>query len=794
MPQESQLAHRVLQNLALPYWSNVSPTMTDPHFIPGSTDLLTSINGFAERRPGFSLNVEPTPTTFTNLQRLFPWDNFSGQFFIMACDINASNVALVYKLQVGVDASFVLIFTEPSATGTPYDFVVSNNTVYFSNGSYARKWDPLKGLSNWGIASGSVSGFIGPTIAGAGANIPGSGSLPTWINPNNVTSTVSYATATGSFIPGSDSPYLQANTFGFAVPSGFSIAGLQVTCEALVNVDSGVLFATMLNNGNRIGNVEGQLLSTANTTLTYGGSSDLWGTTWSSINANATTFGASFYAGGFPAGTHTVSVRNVRITIYGSGGPVVTLAGTGLTATVGYQYVVCFGNSNTGHVGGPSPISNLVKPTNQSMSIPVMASTDPQVNQIRIFRTTDSATGIGGQAYFEIPNSPVPNTTATITDSAPDTSLNVLSIAPTPTFNDPPTPIRGMVYFSGRIWGFTGNKVWFTGLEEITIGVPEESMPSGIAGNFWAFDEPVQALEVAGIGPNQGLLVLCGGRAYAVQGNTLDTFVRFQISNRRGARNLTCVSALGGMMSWLDSSNQVWATDGANLNELSTLIRNDLSGITQSACSMTFHTAGRFHWLVLSTGTKLYVYDVDQDQWMPPWTFAAKYIYSGEISPGNYALMASTGTKALQLNVAGTAGSFNDNGATYQPNAKFGLLSVVPDYGSRFSYIGTGSYNEPTRTGYPAIFQLTNNGQSIADFSICQDDDPTLATYTSIAANSVDTSVAFNRQNGTNMKQLVFPTTAPVARWIGMQIKLANADQVDNLYEVFMGYKGLGGR
>ena len=216
----------------------------------------------------------------------------------------------------------------------------------------------------------------------------------------------------------------------------------------------------------------------------------------------------------------------------------------------------------------------------------------------------------------------------------------------------------------------------------------------------------------------------------------------------------------------------------------------DFANLVPANCSLTFHTAGRFHWLVLSTGTKLYVYDVDQDQWMPPWTFSAKYIFSGETSPGNYVLMASNGTRALQLNPTG----FNDNGSTYSPVAQFGLMSVIPDYGTRFSYIGTGSYNEPSRTGYPVVFQVTNNGKALKDFLICNDEDPTKATYTSIVNNLQDTAVTFNRVNGTFLQQQVFPTTAPAARWIGVKIVLANLDQTDNLYELFMGYKPLGGR
>src|SRR5579864_3846771 len=103
MPAESQLAHRVFRDPAFPYISNTSPLTTDPYFASGSSDILTSIANYAQRRPGFSDSVETTPTTFVNLQRLFTWDRFDGKFFIMACDILANGKAVVYKYQVGMD-------------------------------------------------------------------------------------------------------------------------------------------------------------------------------------------------------------------------------------------------------------------------------------------------------------------------------------------------------------------------------------------------------------------------------------------------------------------------------------------------------------------------------------------------------------------------------------------------------------------------------------------------------------------------------------------------------------------
>ncbi len=765
----------------------MSPADTDPHFVSGSSDILTSINNYAERRPGFANPVETTPTAFNNLQRTFSWDRFDGTFYIMACDINVNGFAQVYKLAVGTDASFVSIFTDTS--GTPFDFVVSNNTLYFSNGNVAQKWDPINGVSNWGISAGSVNTAVGPTTTGAGTNEAGT---VAWTNPNNVTSAVNYATAalnSGNH----NSVYDDCTTFGFAVTATNTILGILVSFTAFQDggtVSTPLITASLLKAGTRIATTRSIKVNGSVSNYSLGSSSDLWNTTWVPNDINQTTFGVGVKASFSGAGTPTFHLRNVRITIFTSGGPVIAVAGGAgsLTATAGYTYVFCYGNSNTGHISSPSPVSAStgVFTNKLNVSVTLTASTDPQVNQIRLFRTTDG----GGGTYFELPTSPYPNSTGAVLDTSADTSLTVSSIAPTPTFNDPPTPLQGMVYFSGRIWGFTGNRVWFSGLEEINQGVPEESFPSGIAGNFWTFDQPVQGLGLAGGVNNQVLAIFCGGRIYGISGNTLDTFRRILVSKRRGTRNLTCVSDLGGMCAWLDSSSQVWASDGNTLQELSQSIRPDLVGINPANCDLTFHVSGRFNWLILSTGAKLFIYDIDLEQWMPPWNFSCQYIFSGEISPGNYVLMAALPTVALQMSTT----AHNDNGAAYTPVIKTNLLSVVPDFGKRFSYIASGIYNEPTRTGVPWTFQVTNNGQALGDVAICQDDDPTQAAYQSIAANLQDTAVTYNRQNGQFMKQLVYPTTSPMSRWIGMKISLAAADQVDNIYEIIMAYKPGGGR
>jgi hypothetical protein len=98
MPPEPSLSHRNVPNANVPYISNVIPTVTDPCYAPGSQNLLASIAGGVERRPGFADSVVPTPTTFHNLVRTFTWDRLDGTFLVVFCNINASNQSEVYKM------------------------------------------------------------------------------------------------------------------------------------------------------------------------------------------------------------------------------------------------------------------------------------------------------------------------------------------------------------------------------------------------------------------------------------------------------------------------------------------------------------------------------------------------------------------------------------------------------------------------------------------------------------------------------------------------------------------------
>lgn len=804
MAQESQLANRVVTSTALPYRSNISPIESDPCYIVGSTNVLTNISGFCSRRPGFSDTVETgTPTVFNNLQRQFTWNRFDGTFITMACDIIGYQ-SLVYKMVSGQDNNYVLIFTD-SGSDAPFDFAVSNNTVYFSNGHVAKKYDPVNGVSNWGIAIGSVNNASGPNAPSTAADGGEHGGTAIWANPNNIkVEDGNFVTVTRPAIGGSINS-LSATGFGFAIAGSTTITGIQVDVKGLTDFNGSVQLV-LLKAGVPIGIVKTVTLPGANGFVSAGGPADLWGATWTPNDGNQTTFGVQFGGSGFgiPFGgvSQTTSIDFVRITVFGIGGPSIVVSGAAgaLSATVGYQYVFTYGNSNSGHISSPSPpsASTAIFTNKLNVQVTLTASTDPQVNQIHVYRSTDSiTTGSIAGVYFELPNSPVNNANQTLNDLADDLSLNVNSIAPTPGANDPPTPGMNPIYFAGRIWLFKNNQVTFSDLEECIAGVPEESFQSGIAGNFWTFDQGTQALATAGTGVNQGLMVLCAGRIYGITGNSLDTFRRFLVTDRRGARNIKSVSTLGGMVAWRDTSGQVWISDGNSMQEISQDIRPDLTPYVPGSDSITFHTSGLFHLILVSTGTQIFPFDMDLGQWMPPWTFSCNQLHSGEISPGSYKVLAATSSNALMMNETGQVGTFNDDGSLYQVIIKTQLFSLVPDYGKRFSYASLGLYNEPGKTGWMTRVQIDTNNNVVADLLICVDDDPTnpATVYKSLAQNHTTPQKAYNRGQGKNLIQNIYTANKEVeGRWFSVKIESETADDDFKLYDFFASYKGMGGR
>ena len=134
--------------------------------------------------------------------------------------------------------------------------------------------------------------------AGTVANNAGFGA-DAWAYPANAQGNpaTNVAGASYSYIIAKSAPaysqYLYATNFGFAIPSGNTINGISV---AVTYQNSGTDYTTKLL---KAGSLVGSNLATAATSptsatvVTWGGSSNLWGTTWSYSDINSSTFGVA---------------------------------------------------------------------------------------------------------------------------------------------------------------------------------------------------------------------------------------------------------------------------------------------------------------------------------------------------------------------------------------------------------------------------------------------------------------------------------------------------------------------
>jgi hypothetical protein len=167
----------------------------------------------------------------------------------------------------------------------------------------------------------------GPLSAGSGATAGSS----VWSNPTNVTASDD-ARATTTILASGTSGTLTTSSHGFTIPAA-TIDGIEISIERssttnnVIN-DSSIRLA-------KAGSAVGDNKATAtkwplntDSSATYGGAADLWGTTWSVAEVNDSGFGVVIIAANSDAGASRVArVDHVTITVtYTEGGSTVAAA------------------------------------------------------------------------------------------------------------------------------------------------------------------------------------------------------------------------------------------------------------------------------------------------------------------------------------------------------------------------------------------------------------------------------------------------------------------------------------
>lgn len=177
---------------------------------------------------------------------------------------------------------------------------------------------------------------VGPKYPSSGTNqIVGGGTTP-WTNPGNITlDDGSNATASTGPTTDSDTDYLRGTTYGFSIPTGATINGILVEPDSSINSGTATWQARLVKADTAVGSIKLGATNGITTTPGYtsiptsGASTDLWGTTWTPAEINATGFGVQITTS---ADTKVISVDTIRITIYyttpGVGSQITVRSGT----------------------------------------------------------------------------------------------------------------------------------------------------------------------------------------------------------------------------------------------------------------------------------------------------------------------------------------------------------------------------------------------------------------------------------------------------------------------------------
>lgn len=187
---------------------------------------------------------------------------------------------------------------------------------------------------------------VGPYTPGLGSNDPTIG-FQAWANPTEI-STPGSPYATVSIIHNSIySNYLKGSLYGFSIPSGASILGIEVSITRMYSGHPNVLdnVVSLVKAGVPAGNNKKSALpwTTSLASVTYGGPTDLWGTTWSPAEVNAEDFGAvlAVYRDNNGVPTSTAYVDSMQVSVYYIYGSSTTVeCGDGSPVTYGAS-VIC---------------------------------------------------------------------------------------------------------------------------------------------------------------------------------------------------------------------------------------------------------------------------------------------------------------------------------------------------------------------------------------------------------------------------------------------------------------------
>jgi len=233
--------------------------------------------------------------------------------------------------------------------------------------------------------------------------------------------------------------------------------------------------------------------------------------------------------------------------------PVISISGTG-NLTGDYQYCYTYYNSADGSESQPSPYSGVFTATSQSFNIQVVASVDPQVTRIRVYR-------LGGNFSVMTLAVDLPNTSVIYNDNIVDTNLPG-GILTSQLYGTPPLGLRYLTEAYAMFFGAVDDKLYFSEIAFVDAWSPY---------NYIDFEE-----EITGIGVTQnGLLVFTTYKTYIITGTSPTAFSKYLLNGNNGCILHDSIRYVNNAIVWL-SNDSLCTSSGTDVVSLT---RNKLGRI-----------------------------------------------------------------------------------------------------------------------------------------------------------------------------------------------------------------------
>lgn len=154
----------------------------------------------------------------------------------------------------------------------------------------------------------------GAVMAGAGSSVAGADL--DWTSPGSITADDA-TTANANIPPTTNTDRLRATTFGFSLPAGAQILGIEVSGDFTV-VDSTMIFSAQLRSGGAdIGTTQISNVPNTGVMVIAGGATSLWGTSPTRAQINSSDFGVDIWVTNDDiSATLTVAIDYITIKVF----------------------------------------------------------------------------------------------------------------------------------------------------------------------------------------------------------------------------------------------------------------------------------------------------------------------------------------------------------------------------------------------------------------------------------------------------------------------------------------------